>query len=388
MNLPNLQIYLRPGIIDLAWGHPAQELLPVAAMQRATTAALARHGADALTYGHPAGPGALIAWLAERIGQQEGRTPRPEEMLITGGSSHGLDQLLTLCAAPGDVVLVESPTYHLAVRVLRDHPVELIPVPADEEGLQVEVLKQRLVALRRAGKPARLLYTIPAFHNPTGISYSLARRQALVEVATEAGLLLIEDDVYRELAYDAPALPSLWSMAPAGVVARLGSFSKTLAPGVRVGWLTGGSEQVLRLAEGGLLDSGGGINHFSALAVAELCASGDYDEGITRFRTVYRERRNALLAGLAEYLPPGCHWYTPGGGFFTWVILPPELAALDVLPHAEAAGVSFLPGRKFHLDAEVDRRGENALRLAFSFYPPDQLTEGVRRLGAVIREML
>jgi 2-aminoadipate transaminase len=216
MNLPNLQIYLRPGIIDLAWGHPVQELLPVAAMQRATAAALARHGADALTYGHPAGPGALIGWLAARIGQQEGRTPKPEEMLITGGSSHGLDQLLTLCAAPGDVVLVESPTYHLAVRVLRDHPVELIPVPADEEGLQVDVLQQTLVTLQRAGKRARLLYTIPTFHNPTGISYSLARRQALVEVASEAGLLIIEDDVYRELAYDAPAPPSLWSMAPRG----------------------------------------------------------------------------------------------------------------------------------------------------------------------------
>ncbi len=377
---PTLQIDLTPGTIDLAWGHPATELLPVAAMQRASTAALQRFGADALTYGHPAGPGPLLDWLSQRIGQREGRTPGLHEIMITGGNSLGLDQLLTLCTAPGDIVLVESPTYHLAVRIMHDHPLTLIPVPVDGEGLQVDALAETLVELRRQGKRARLLYTVPTFHNPTGLSLSAARRQTLIALAEREGLLIVEDDVYRELAYDGPPPPSLWSQAPSGVVARLGSFSKSLAPGVRLGWMTAGPAIIQRLTDGGLLDSGGGINHFTALIVTLLCESGDYDAGVAQFCNVYRARRDALMGSLAQVLPQGCSWYTPGGGFFAWVILPEEMKSRELLPNVEAAGVSFIPGTKFHLD----HQGENTLRLAFSYYPPAMLAEAGQILGDVI----
>ena len=301
--------------------------------------------------------------------------------MITGGNSLGLDQLLTLCTAPGDIVLVESPTYHLAVRILRDHPLTLIPVPADGEGLQVDVLAETLTELRRAGKRARLLYTVPTFHNPTGVSLSAARRRALIALAEREELLIVEDDVYRELAYDGPPPPSLWSQAPAGVVARLGSFSKSLAPGVRLGWMTASSAIIQRLTDGGLLDSGGGINHFTALIVTSLCESGDYDAGVTQFCNIYRDRRNALVEALARALPKGCSWYTPGGGFFAWVILPEGMNSRTLLPLAEAAGVSFIPGTKFHLD----HRGEHTLRLAFSYYPPASLAEAGQILGEVVR---
>ena len=180
---PTLQIALTPGTIDLAWGHPATDRLPVAAMQRASVAALQRFGTDALTYGYPAGPGPLLEWLRQRIGKNEGRAPAPDEIMITGGNSLGLDQLLTLWTEPGDIMLVESPTYHLAVRIMRDHPLHLLPVPADGEGLQVDALAETLATLRREGKRARLLYTVPTFHNPTGVSLSAARRQALIALA-------------------------------------------------------------------------------------------------------------------------------------------------------------------------------------------------------------
>lgn len=377
---PTIQLSLRPGTIDLAWGHPAVDLLPVAAMQRASAAALARFGTDALTYGHPAGPGPLLAWLRARIARQEGRMPAVDEIMITGGISHGLDQLLTLCTAPGDTILVESPTYHLAVRIMRDHPLKLVPVPADQDGLQVDVLAAQLADLRRTGQRARLLYTVPTFHNPTGVSLSLPRRQALIDLAAAEKLLIVEDDVYRELAYDGPPPPSLWSAAPTGVVARLGSFSKSLAPGLRLGWMTASRDIIMRLTEGGLLDSGGGINHFTALAVTLLCESGDFDVQIVRFRDTYRARRDALLTGFADFLPADCSWYVPAGGFFAWVMLPRGIKGSDLLPAAEAAGVSFIPGQRFHLDG----RGEHALRLAFSFYSPDSLIQAAEQLGRTI----
>jgi len=217
-----LQLNIRPNIIELTWGHPASDLLPVGALRRASVAALDQFGSDAMQYGHPAGPGPLLEWLAERIGRMEGRTPAMEEIMTTGGISLGLDQLLNRVAVPGDTVLVESPTYHLAVRILRDHQLNLVPVPTDADGLCVDELAQILARLKTAGVPPRALYLVATFNNPTGRSLAQDRRLALVKLAEAEGLLIIEDDVYRELAYDGPAPASLWSLAAPGVVARLG----------------------------------------------------------------------------------------------------------------------------------------------------------------------
>jgi DNA-binding transcriptional MocR family regulator len=379
--LPTIQLTQRPGIIDLGWGHPDSTLLPAAELRQAASAAIERWGAEALAYGADRGAGPLIEWLCERMAQTDARAPSYDEIVITGGVSHGLDQVCALNTRPGDVVLVESPTYHLAVRILRDHPLELLPVPADEHGLNVDALTGALTALRRAGRRARMLYTIPTYHNPTGSSMRADRRQALVDLAVAEKFLIVEDDVYRELAYDGPAPPSLWSIAPPGVVARLGSFAKSLAPGLRVGWLTADAAMTQRTIGSGVIDSGGGINHFTAMVVAQFCASGDFDRQVARFRTAYRDRRDALLAALAAHLPPDCAVTPPGGGFFVWLRLPAGLDADALLPHAEAAGVSYLPGAGFHLDG----RGANTVRLAFSLYEPAELVEGARRLGAALR---
>jgi 2-aminoadipate transaminase len=382
VKLPTVQITYREGIIDLGWGHPDPSLLPVAAMRRAAADALERHGPDALAYGFEHGPGPLRAWLDERIARLEGRAPEPDALMITGGVSHALDQVCTLLTRPGDVALVESPTYHLAVRVLRDHPLELAAVPRDAGGLRLDALAETIGSLRAAGKAPRLLYTVPTFHNPTGGSLAPERRRALVELAEAEGFVIVEDDVYRELAYDAPAPQSLWSLAPPGRVIRLGSFAKSLAPGLRLGWLTADSETVTRITGGGLLDSGGGINHFTAMTVAALCESGGFDAQVERLRAAYRERRDALVAGLREHLPPGCSLEAPGGGFFAWVRLPEGLDAAAALARAEAAGVAYIPGSRFHLDGG----GAHALRLAFSLYPPAELREAARRLGEALAE--
>ena len=380
LDLPTIQLIRRPGIIELGWGHPNAALLPVDGMRQAAAHALDRWGADALNYGADQGAGPLLAWLSDRIARTEGRAPDPDEIMITGGVSQALDQICTLCTQPGDIALVESPTYHLAIRILRDHPLELISIPADEHGLRIDALAETIAELRRTGRRPRLLYCVPTFHNPTGASLQAERRAALVELAAAEQMLIIEDDVYRELSYDGPTPPSLWSLAPPDMVVRLGSFAKSLAPGVRLGWLTAGPRVAGRLIGSGLLDSGGGVNHFTSLMVTAFCASDQYDQQIARLRTAYRTRRDALLAGLAAHLPPSCTWTTPGGGFFVWVRLPEGMDAAALLPRAEAAGVAYLPGALFHSGGG----GTNTLRLAFSLYDPDELIEAARRLGGVI----
>jgi 2-aminoadipate transaminase len=379
---PNTQMLQRPGIIDLAWGHPSPMLLPLAELQRAATSMIERRGAAALAYGAEQGAGPLLTWLHERIGRIEGRALAPDEITTTAGNSDALDQICALWTRPGDVVLVETPTYHLAVRIMRDHPLELVPVPADESGLRVDALAATLAELRRDGRRPRMLYLVPTFNNPTGASLSAERRDALVELAAAEELLIVEDDVYRELAYDRPAPPSLWSRAPSGVVARLGSFAKTLAPGMRVGWLTAGPELVSRLVKSGLRDSGGGINHFAAMTAAEFCAEGRFEAHVAGLRAAYRARRDALLAALSASLPAGCGVRAPAGGYFVWVTLPAGLEAAALLSYAEAHGMSYLPGSRFHLDG----RGTSALRLAFSYYSETELVEAARRLGAALAD--
>ena len=381
---PNTQMLQRPGIIDLAWGHPSPTLLPLAELQRAAVSMIERHGAAALAYGAERGAGPLLTWLHERIGRIEGRALAPDEITTTAGNSDALDQLCALWTQPGDVVLVETPTYHLAVRIMRDHPLDLVPVPADASGLRVDALAETIAGLRRSGRRPRMLYLVPTFNNPTGASLSADRRAALVELAAAEELLIVEDDVYRELSYDGPAPPSLWSLAESGVVARLGSFAKTLAPGLRVGWLTGGAALVRRLVDSGLRDSGGGVNHFAAMVAAEFSAEGRYEAHVANLRAAYQGRRDALLASLAAHLPAGCGVRAPAGGYFTWVTLPEGMNAATLLPLAEAKGVSYLPGSRFYLDGG----GASALRLAFSYYSEAELAEAARRLGSALAEAL
>ena len=380
-SLPNVQIVHRPGVIDLGWGHPDPALLPVDGLRLAATEALDRHGAEALAYGSERGPGPLLRWLIGYLGRVEGVAPAADEIIITGGISQAFDQVCTLLTQPGDVVLVEQPTYHLAVRILREHPLELVPVASDVGGLQPEAVAEAITAVRRTGRTPRFLYTVPTFNNPTGVSLAAERRRALIDLAVAEGLLIVEDDAYRELFYDGPAPPSLWSIAPRGTVVRLGSFSKVVAPGLRLGFLTADAAIIERFRGGGLLDSGGGTTHFSANVAAAFCEAGCFEDQGAALRATYRARRDALAAALTEYLPEGVRWTLPAGGFFFWLDLPPGLDTNDLMARAAAGGVGYAPGSRFYVGAG----GERAARLAFGLYPKDQLIEAARRLGAVLR---
>ena len=377
-----VQVRDRSGIIDLAWGHPDMGLLPADALGAAAATALATYGADALAYGRDSGPPPFVAFVRERLAATDARTPGAEEIVVTAGASHALDLVVTLLTKPGDVVLVEEPTYHLAVRILRDHPVEIVPVAFDGGGIRTDAAGDAIARLKAGGRRVRLLYTIPTFHNPTGVTLVDGRRRELVDIAVAEGVTIVEDDVYREIAYDAPAPPSLWSMGAPGSVVRLGSFSKSIGPGLRLAYLSADAETAARVWGSGLLESGGGMAHLSALIVATWAATGEFPDHVERLRRVYAARRDALLASLAAHLPDAT-WTEPRGGFFTWVTLPGSLDATALLPAAEARGMSYVPGRHFYVAGDG---GRSSLRLAFTRYGEADLAEAVRRLGAAVRD--
>lgn len=379
---PSTQMVLREGHSEFNFGQPDPDLLPVDALRRAAAAALDAFGTDLLAYGAPEGAWPLIEWIQRRVQANEGLEVGLDECIGTGGNSDAIDQICTLFTEPGDIALVESPSYHLGLSILRDHRLELIAVPTDAEGLRTDLLARTLDELASAGRRPRLLYTVPTFHNPTGVNLSSDRRREAVDLAVRHGFLILEDDVYRELAYDLPAPPSLFSTAPRGTVMRLGSFAKALAPGLRLGWINCSAGQARRFADGGLRDSGGAPNFASAMMVAALCRTGDFDAHVARLRVAYRERRDRLASALAEHLPPGCTFTTPGGGYFIWVELPPHIDGEALLERARSHRVSFIPGGRLCIDG----RGRHCLRLAFSLMKPDALEDGARRLAAVIRD--
>jgi len=373
----------REGIIEFAFGEPDPALLAVGLVRQAAAAVLDDAGPAALAYGPLAGPATLREEIARRIEAREGHACSAADVLVSAGNSQALGQALTILTAPGDVVLVESPTYNLALGIMRDHPVAVVGVPLDEEGLQVSALQAALAKLRAAGKRARLLYTIPTFHNPAGVCLSAQRRQDLLAIATEHGLVVVEDDVYRELVYEGHAPPALWALGGEAAVVRLGSFSKTLAPGLRVGWINASGGLLERLAAAGVLESGGCVSQLAASVVGRLLVTGGYDQHVAEVRRSYASRRDALAAALREHLPAGCSFAAPAGGFFIWLTLPAGLLAAELLPVAEAHGVAFAPGARFCSDGD-----DRSLRLAFSLYNEQTLEEGARRLGAAVMTAL
>jgi 2-aminoadipate transaminase len=378
--LPILQFQDRPGILDLGWGHPHWSLLPVQSWAAATQAASGSFGWQALTYGYAAGPGPLIEWLAEHLSGIEQSVSEPSQFFVTAGASHALALLSTVLADPGDIVLVESPTYHFALRILLDRGVEIVGAPTDDDGIDPAALEGILARLRRHGRRVAMLYLVPTFGNPTGRSLPARRRRDLVLLARRTGLLIVEDDTYRELSYRGAAPPSLWRLAGGRGVVRIGSFSKTVAPGLRLGWINAEHGIVGQLTDLGYVDSGGGVNHSTALTMAVFGTSGTYDEHIEQVRHAYKSRRDTLVGALRSALP-GLRVRSPAGGWFVWLPLPDGMAASALLCAAEQRGVSFVEGAQFYPGGDSD--GEH-IRLCFSFLTPQELAEAAGRLASAL----
>jgi 2-aminoadipate transaminase len=374
-----------PGTISLVFGHPDPTTLPVDGLRAAAEAVLRGSQARlALQYGPEQGTPVLIDYLLKKLNREEGLGLTGDNLMLVAGSVHAVDMIARLYAGHEGVVLVEAPTYHDALHVFGDHGVDLCPVRIDGDGIVVEALAAQLALLQREGKPPRLLYTIPNFQNPSGVTLSTARREAVLELGREHGFLVVEDDVYRDLAFEGEVPPSFYALSGGQGVLRVGSFSKIMAPGLRLGWLIAAPEHIQRCVNCGTSQMGGGANPFTAHVVAEFCRAGHLEPQIARLCQVYRRRRDVTLAALERHMPPGVNWTRPRGGFFLWLTLP---EGMNVGPLQEAArqrGVLFVPGPGFF----VGGGGERNLRLAFSFVPPDEIERGVAILAQAIGEVM
>jgi DNA-binding transcriptional MocR family regulator len=374
-----LQSSIPSHIIDLGVGNPAPELLPLDLLRQAAAHALAQGDASPLQYGYEAGDVRFREALAVFLKAQYSLKIDPGQLFASNGVSQALDLLCTLRTQPGAVVFVEEPTYFLALRIFADHRLRVVGLPTDEDGLVIEALEEELKRQRPA-----LLYTIPTHQNPSGATLPLDRRRRLVELSLEHGFLVLADEVYHCLRYgDAPPPPPMASFVDSGAVLSLGSFSKILAPGLRLGWVQGRADRLQTLAQCGLLDSGGGLNPFTAAVVRSALELGLQGQHLDHLRRVYAARLDALDAALQRLLAGQLTYRRPDGGFFIWAQLADRRDAQGLMEIAQAHGVSFRPGVRF----SSSNRLRDAMRLCFAYYDEERLTEGVARLGLAIQRL-
>jgi len=366
----------QPHTIAFGTGTPDPALFPVARFRQALDLALAETSADTFGYGPVQGSmtlrAELVTWMA-----RHGIRTAPERVVVLHGSQQGLDLLARLFIAPGDAVVVETPTYLGALQVLRGAGARLLPVPLDAEGLRVDLLEQLLARHR-----PKFIYTLPTGHNPTGVTLSRPRRHALLELAARHGIPIVEDDAYGELAYDQDAPPPLAALDQHNLVIYLATMSKILLPGIRIGWLSAPppvAEAISLIRQTMDLHPNGPMQE----ALSVFLARGWLTEHLTQLRPALRARRDAFLAALAASAPPGMAWNQPTGGCFAWARLPDELRATSLAVEAAREGVAFLAGEAFSPTG-----GErDALRLNFGGVPEGEIAEGVRRLTVAIRRL-
>jgi 2-aminoadipate transaminase len=372
----------KPGIISFAPGQPSPDTFPVDRFRKILDDILAREGAASFQYILTRGIGPLLSAVRD-YSAAKGMAATADEVLMTEGSQQGLDLVARVLIDPGDVVLVERPSYIGATSAFRAAQARMVGVHLGPDGLDLDHLRERHRAETAAGRRVKFLYVIPSFQNPSGISHSLASRRALLEVARELDLLVVEDDPYGDLYFEAEPLPTLRSMAGEAEVVYLSSFSKILAPGLRTAFVLGPEELLAKIevAKQSANLCGSSLDQRIILACLR---GGLIEEQKARIRPYYRAKRDVMLDALAREMPPGVSWTRPRGGLFVWLTLPEGVDAESLLEAAVAEGVAYVTGAPFY----VEGGGENTMRLTFAKEDAANITEGVQRLARVVRRRL
>jgi len=362
------------GVIDLGIGQPQVDLLPLEKINLAWKHQLKQANPEILQYGLQQGDAHLRRELAGFLTQAYNNAVGPESLLVTGGISQALDLICTLLTRPGDTIIVEEPSYFLALRIFRDHHLNIVGTPMDENGLIIPALEERV----KQYKP-KLVYTIPVYHNPAGVTLPAQRREDLVRLSTIYDFLIVADEVYQLLSYTDPPPPPMALFDTAERVISLGSFSKILAPGLRLGWMHAQKQLLEPFWMCGFLDSGGGSNPFNAAIVSSAMELGLLQENLRHLKTIYTTRRDVLCRALKEHLPR-LTFTQPGGGFFIWAELAGGMEAENILEKASRHDVGFQPGGRFSSMNGLS----SFLRLCFTYYAGEDLVKGVQRLAQAL----
>jgi len=369
----------RPEVVSLAGGMPNISDLPLDVVGNLMQSLVTSHGQAALQYGSGQGEPRLREQICDVV-QLTGVNAHPDDVVVTVGSQQALDLVSKIFLDPGDVVVAEAPSYVGAIGTFRSYQAQVVHVEMDDHGLVPDRLRAALGSLAAAGRSPKFLYTIPSFHNPAGVTLPAARRREILEICQRAGVLVIEDDPYGLLGFDGEIPRALRADDAEGVI-YLGSFSKTFAPGLRVGWAIAPHavrEKLVLAAESSVLCPPA----FNQMAISSYLSDYPWFDQVKAFREAYRERRDAMLAALDDMFPAGARWTRPEGGFYVWVTLPAGLDAKAMLPRAVTNRVAYVPGTAFYADGF----GSSCLRLSYCYPSPDRIREGVHRLTAVIEQ--
>jgi 2-aminoadipate transaminase len=373
-----MEITARPEVISLAGGLPDTSTFPPESFAAQMTRIAHHSSAEALQYGPTEGFQRTKDVIRE-VMSVEGMWPDGEDVIVTTGGQQALDLIAKTLIDPGDVVIAEGPTYPGAVPVFCSYEADTRQVPIDADGMRIDALEQLLDELERQGRRPKLIYTVPTFQNPGGVTMSLPRRRRLVELARQRELLLLEDNPYGMLRYEGEALPSLYALDGGDYALYAGTFSKILSPGIRIGWLCAPPPIMEKVALGkqaaDLCTS-----TLSQYFVGEFFGEGRWQAYVGDVSRIYRRRRDAMLEALERFFPDEASWSRPAGGLFIWVTLPDYIDTTDLLAKALGENVAFVPGEAAFLDG----RGKSSMRLNFSARSEDEIREGVRRIGRVV----
>ena len=365
------QLDIPEGLIDFGIGQPALSLLPVKILRQAAEHRLKQGDPSILQYGTEPGNGYFRLALSEFLSDGYRMSVSADQLFITSGATQGLNLICTYFARSGDTIFVEEPSYFLALHLFKDRRLKVISLPVDNDGLIIEALEEKLDRHKAA-----FLYTVPTFHNPSTVTLSADRRDRLVRLSEKHNFYIIADEVYQLLAYTVTPPPPMMTYDNSGTVLSLGSFSKILAPGLRLGWIQAKPTLFNKLKQSGLLLSGGGLNPFTSGIVQSVLELGLQHDHLEHLRRVYGERSAKLSAALREHLPAGADFPEPRGGFFIWLRLAGDLDAKSFCSKARKQNLDFQPGIHFS-----SRQGlQNYLRLSFSYYDVEDLCEGIKRL--------
>lgn len=378
-----MAIVARPEVISLAGGLPATSSFPEKTLARVTHEIAMNSCAEALQYGPTEGFDETKRNIA-RVMEEEDTLVDPDNILVTTGGQQGIDLMARIFVDPGDPIIAEGPTYPGAVPSFCGFQAEVIQVPLDDDGIQTDLLRQEVDRLLNEGRKPKFIYVIPNFHNPAGVSLSLERRLELVELARERQLLIIEDNPYGQLRFEGESLPTIYSLDNDNNVIYLGTFSKIISPGIRLGWIAAPTP-LLQKFNLGKQAADLCPSTLAQMVVNEYFREARWQDYVEVTTALYRQRRDAMLAALEEYFPEEASWTVPRGGFYIWATLPEYLDTADLLALAvEEEKVAFVPGA----GAFVDGRGKNQMRLAYCAVDENRIEEGIKRLAKVIKNQM